>query len=228
MTAPVERRSKPRVPLSKERVLLAAIALADESGIEALSMRKLGQELGVEAMSLYNHVSNKEDLLDGMADLLVREITLTTGAPDWKTALRDQILAARVVMSRHRWAPAVFETRETMSPAMMGYMDAIGGMFLDGGFSVDLMHHGFHLLGSRLLGFTQELFDDSAAMDASPEVQAIMLQQMNAEYPNISRIVAEINHDEDSIIGSGCDDDIEFVFSIDLILDGLGRLRDAA
>lgn len=204
----------------------AAVAYTDEHGLESLSMRKLGQQLGVEAMSLYNHVANKEDILDGMVDAVVAEIALEPAGPDWKLTLRKQILAARAVMSRHRWAPAVIETRKVMSAPMMRYFDNLGGIFLDNGFSVDLLHHGMHVLGSRALGFTQELYDDSSALDESPEVMAVMMQQMQSEYPNISRIVAEISHDDDSIIGKGCDDDIEFIFSIDLILDGLERYRD--
>jgi AcrR family transcriptional regulator len=228
LVTPTETNAKPRVPLTKERVLLAAVAYADEHGIESLSMRNLGQELGVEAMSLYNHVANKEDILDGMVDAVVSEIPLETAGPDWKTILRCQILAARAVMARHQWAPSVIETRTQMSTPMMKYFDAVGGIFLDSGFTVDLLHHGMHALGSRALGFVQELYDDSQALDESPEVMAVMMQQMTAEYPNISKIVKELFHEEDSIIGTGCDSDFEFVFSVDLILDGLERVRDAA
>jgi len=209
-------------------VLQAAIKLADEDGIDGLSMRKLGQTLSVEAMSLYNHVSNKEDILDGMVDTVVDEIEITGHGSDWKSALRKQILAARRVMARHQWAPGVIETRTTMSIPMMKYMDSVAGIMLEGGLSVDLLHHGMHALGSRVLGFSQELFDDSEALDASPEIQKVMLQQMTTEYPNISAVVAQITHDEETVVGSGCDDDVEFVFSLDLMLDGLERIRDAA
>lgn len=228
MTTQGEANAKPRIPLTRERVLQGAIDLADAGGIESLSMRKLGQELGVEAMSLYNHVANKEEILDGMVDVLVSEIDISAGGSDWRSAMRDQILTARVVMARHPWAPGVIETRKNLSPPLMKYMDTIGGIFLEGGFSVSLMHHAMHALGSRVLGFTQELFDDSAALEQSPEMAAIMMQQMTRDYPNISAVVAEISHDDDSIIGSGCDDDVEFVFSLDLLLDGLERARDAA
>ena len=226
MTTEIEPAAKGRVPLTRDRVFAAAVEYADTHGIDELSMRKLGQDLGVEAMSLYHHVSNKEEILDGMVDAVVSEISLTSGGPDWKSAMREQILAARSVMKRHPWAPSVIETRTTMSVPIMKYMDGIGGMFLSGGFSVDLMHHAMHALGARVLGFTQELFDDSEAMEADPEVQAIMLQQMTAEYPNISRVVAEIQHQEETIVGSGCDDDIEFRFALDILLDGLEGHRD--
>lgn len=219
---------EPRIPLTPERVIRAAVTLADESGIESVSMRKLGQELGVEAMSLYNHVANKEEILNGMADLVVSEIDLTPAGNGWKSALRHRILSAREVMARHPWASGVIESRTTISPPMMKYMDSVGGIFLDGGFSVDLLHHAMHTLGSRVLGFSQELFDDSDGLDESPEMAALMLQQMTEMYPAISAVIREITHDDDSVVGAGCDDDIEFVFALDLILDGLERLRDNA
>ncbi len=224
----IESSAKPRIPLTKERVLRAAIALADEGGIESLSMRKLGQELGVEAMSLYNHVENKEDILDGMVDTLASEIELTLGDADWRSAMRDQILAARVVMARHPWAPAVIESRKTLSAPMMKYMDSVLGIFRQGGLSMDLSHHAMHVLGSRVLGFAQELYDDSQALEESPEVVAVMMKQMGSVYPNITALTEQITHDEATIIGSGCDDDVEFAFALDLILDGLERIRDAA
>ena len=188
-------------------------------------MRKLGQELGVEAMSLYHHVKNKDEILDGMVDVVTGKIGLVASEGDWRSALREQILAARVTMKRHPWAPAVIESRKTMSLPMMRYMEAVAGIFRSGGFSVDLMHHAMHALGAKVLGFSQELFDDSETLDESPEAQAIIMQQMVEEFPNISAVVAEVQHQEETIVGSGCDDDIEFAFSLDIILDGLERHR---
>jgi AcrR family transcriptional regulator len=217
-----------RTPLSRERVLCAAVALADDHGIEAVSMRKLAQELGVDPMSLYNHVANKQDLLGGMADLVVGEIDLTPSDDvDWKAALRARVLAARATMLRHPWARQVLETRTDSSPMIMRYYDAIAGIFRSGGVSVDLMHHALHTLGSRLLGFTQELFDDSDAFDQGPEVIALMAHQMAGEFPNLSEMMLKISHDETTVVGSGCDDQFEFTFALDLILDGLERLHDA-
>lgn len=224
MTAASDAKT-PRLPLSRERVLAAAVEFADEAGIESVSMRRLGDRLGVEAMSLYNHVENKEDLLDGMVDLVVDEIDLPDRTDDWKTAMRSQILAAREAMKQHPWAPKVIETRTNMSASMMRYMDAFCGLFVNSGFSLDLTHHALHALGSRMLGFTQELFDDSEALEQSPEIQALMMRQMQDHYPNIYKMMQAITHDEDSIVGTGCDDDIEFVFSLDLLLDGIERMR---
>lgn len=228
MATDIEQATRRRVPLNRERVLRAAVELADREGIDALSMRRLGQELGVEAMSLYNHVSAKEDLLDGMVDVILEEIEPAPDDGDWKTATRNRILSARRAMLRHLWASAVIVSRKQASPQMMKYMDTMGGLFLRGGFSVELMHHGFHALGSRILGFSQELYDDSAELEQSPEMQAVMLKQMAAEYPSITAIVDQITHDEASVVGTGCDDQFEFEFAVDLILDGLERLKDRA
>ncbi len=225
MTTETGPAVKPRAPLTRERVFEAAVAFADEHGIEDLSMRKLGQELGVEAMSLYHHVKNKDEVLDGMVDVVAAEIGLVESDADWESVMREQILLARVVMKRHPWAPGVIESRTNMSFPMMKYMESVAGIFRAGGFSVDLMHHAMHALGARVLGFSQELFDDSEGIEQSPEVQAVLMQRMLEEFPNISAVVAEVQHQDDSIVGSGCDDDVEFGFSLDILLDGLERIR---
>ncbi len=215
-----------RTPLNRDRVLRAAIEFADEHGIEALSMRKLGTELGVEAMSLYNHVKKKDDLLNGMVDAVLEEIDMTRGGTDWQSCVRHRILSARETMVRHQWAAQLIETRKDMSPAMIGYFDGMVGMFREGGFSLDLIHHAMHALGSRMLGFTQELFDDNDDLADNQEVAAILMQQMTEQYPNISAMLAEITHEGGGdVVGNGCDDQVEFEFGLDLILNGLERLR---
>jgi AcrR family transcriptional regulator len=225
MTAQTEPAAEPRAPLSRDRVLRAAVQLADREGIEALSMRRLGQELGVEAMSLYNHVAKKEDVLDGIVDLIVGEIDAAPDGDDWKAAARNRILSARKVMLRHPWASSVIDSRRQPSPMVMGYMDGMGGIMRRGGFSVDLMHHAFHALGSRVLGFSQELFDDSGELEAAPDIQALMLRQMAEAFPNLTAVMEQVAHDEKSVVGSGCDDQFEFEFALDLILNGLDSLR---
>jgi AcrR family transcriptional regulator len=213
-----------RAPLTRERVLRAAVELADERGIDALTMRNLGQRLGVEAMSLYNHVSNKGDVLDGLVEVIVDEVNAVVDAlppgDDWKTALRRRILAAREVFLEHRWAPAVLESRQDMPPGLMRYYDGVLGIMLEGGVSLDLAHHAMHALGSRALGFNQELFTDDA--EVSPDEVALMARQMGA-YPNLVALMKVVYHDPDSTLG-GCDDQFEFEFGLDLILDGLERL----
>ncbi len=227
-TAP---RSEPRVPLSKERVLGAAIGLADRDGIESLTMRNLAQELGVEAMSLYYHVANKEAVLDGAVEVILNEIEEAVGGSDrlsakddWKTAMRMRILTAREVLLLHPWAPGVIESRTGIGPATMRYFDALLGLFREGGFSYDHAHHAMHALGSRALGFAQELFepDDDAAGE---EDGTVMLEQMADQFPYLVGMMMEVGHDDpDSTLG-WCDDQFEFEFGLDLILDGLDRLR---
>lgn len=212
-----------RQPLTRERVLHAAVALADREGIGAVSMRKLGQELGVEAMSLYNHVANKEEILDGIVDLVVMEVDPPDAGAHWKTALRNRILSARAMLVRHPWASAVIVSRVNITPTMMQYMESMGGILRGGGFSVDLMHHALHVLGSRILGFVQELYDDSAALAENPEMAAVMLQQMADEFPNMTALATQISHDGD-LVGAGCDTQFEFEFGLDLILDGFERM----
>src|SRR6185369_2870503 len=144
-----------RAPLTKERVLEAAVDLADHAGINALSMRKLGQGLGVEGMALYRHVRDKEAILDGIVDAIMSEIDLPDRTGDWKTAMRRLSLAAREVMLRHPWAPAVIVARPEVGPATLRHIDAVLGILQSGGFPIDMAHHALHVLGSRVFGFTQ-------------------------------------------------------------------------
>lgn len=219
--------AQPRTPLSKERVLAAAVALADEGGVDALSMRKIAQALGVVPMALYKHVTNKNELLDGMIDALVGEIDPPASNADWKTAIRRRVLSARRMLLRHPWAPAVIESRmkarATPTPAVMEYLDSMIGTFRAGGFSIDLVHHAMHVMGSRLLGFSQELFEDSSGRE--PDSDAMPPEEMAARYPHLSELAMAVAHDQESVVGSGCDDQFEFEFALDLTLDGLERLR---
>jgi AcrR family transcriptional regulator len=226
VAAQVDIGEQSRVPLNRQRVLAAAVALADQGGVDALSMRKLAQELGVVPMALYKHVANKDELLDGMIDVVVSEIDPPPSGTDWKTAIRQRVLSARRALRRHPWASQVIESRTNPTPAVLAYMDSIIGTFRAGGFSIDLTHHAMHAMGSRLLGFSQELFDDSVDLD--PEATAVMVQQLAGTYPYITQLVMAITHDQASVVGPGCDDQFEFEFALDLLLDGLERLRDRA
>jgi len=220
-TAPAAARQ----PLNRERILNAAVDLADRDGIDALSMRRLGGELGVEAMALYRHVGNKEELFDGMVDLVVSEIDPAAESADWKQNFRSRVLSARQALLRHRWASAAIVSRENASLTMMAYMDSMAGILRDGGFSVDLTHHAMHVLGSRVLGFVQELYDDSNAATLDPTVVEQMREQLAGQFPHIAEILEKVSHDEATIVGAGCDDQWEFEFGLDLILDGLERKR---
>jgi len=224
MTTQTQPSTEPRTPLSKERVLRAAVALADRDGLEALSMRKLAQELGVEAMSLYNHVRNKEDVLDGAVDVVVGEIEVPPRSSEWKASLRQTVLSARAVLLRHPWAPRVIESRKNPSPATFQYFESVIAILRAGGFSVDLTHHALHVLGSRVLGFTQELFNDSDELASGPDAAA-MYAQMADKFPYMIEMAMAVSHEGGL---GGCDDDVEFAFALELILDGLERLREAA
>jgi AcrR family transcriptional regulator len=209
-----------RAPLTRDRVVEAAVDLADRDGIEAVSMRRLGQELGIEAMSLYTHVRSKDDLLDAMVDRVVGEVPMPAPGGDWQPTLRAMILAARGALVRHRWAPAILESRTDPGAATLRYVDALIGILREGGFSLDVTHHALHVLGSRMFGFSQDLFDDSPEL--TPEAARALASQVAATLPNVAAIALAASHDG----GLGpCDDDVEFAFALDLILDGLARQR---
>jgi AcrR family transcriptional regulator len=213
----IERR-----PVTRARVLAAAVALADREGIEAVSMRRLGQELGVEAMALYRHVRDKDEILDAVIDLVVGQVDLDADPDeDWRTAMRALSMAARQVMLRHPWAPALIVERKTVGPATLRHVDRVLGILRRGGFSVEFAHHALHVLGSRILGFTQDPFDDSAdARSEIPPTEEVM--RAFASVPNVAELALAASHD--GPLGR-CDDEFEFGFSLDLILDGLERAR---
>jgi AcrR family transcriptional regulator len=223
-----------RMPLSRDRVFSAAVDLADESGLDAVTMRGLAERLGVEAMSLYHHVTNKEALLDGVAELVVEEINaavshlpVATGPEDWKLVMRARILAARSVIVRHKWAPALLETRTSMSRAVLIYHHGILEIFRAGGISYDLAHHALHALGSRAMGFTQEMFDPAPGSEEEAAVTA-EFAAMAAELPLLVEMLSEVVHDDDPETNLGwCDDQTEFEFALDILLDGLERLGAA-
>jgi AcrR family transcriptional regulator len=211
-----------RAQLTRERVVAAGIELADRDGIESISMRRLAQELGVEAMSLYTHVRNKDDLLDGMVDAVIGKIPTSADGADWKTSLRQMVLAARSVVLTHPWAPRPIESRTTLGPAMMRYANTVIGVLREGGFTIAQTHHALHILGSRVLGFTQDLFDDSG--DLEPETAASLASELGAALPYVAEMALAVTHG--GALG-GCDDDIEFEFALDFILDGLDRLQSS-
>ena len=213
---------EPRVPLSRERVLRTALELADRDGIGALSMRRLGQELSVEAMALYRHVKGKDDLLDGLVEVIVGEIERPERTGDWRADLRSQAMAARHVMVGHPWARRVLEERPKGGPAFLAYVESVLSTLLDGGFSIELAHHVLHVLGSRIFGFSQDVFEDSGDAEPSAQDAAIVAGAMAARYPRITELAMAASHD--GVLGK-CDDDVEFTFGLDLILDGLERRR---
>jgi AcrR family transcriptional regulator len=203
-------------------VLRAAIALADKGGIESLSMRKLGKELGVEAMSLYHHVANKDDLLDGIVDVVISEIEVPSQGTDWKEAIRRTAISSHDVFVRHRWACSLLMRRARVSHDRMQWMEAVLRTFREAGFSADMTHHAYHALDSHITGFT--LWQVSMPFETKEELVDLaegFLQEIPAdEYPYV------IEHAEQHIAPSSPDGKSEFEFGLDLIIDGLERLRD--
>ena len=224
MAPPTKPATEARAPLSRERVLGAAVAFADENGIGSLSMRKLGEALGVEAMSLYNHVANKDDLLDGMVDLVFGEIDLPSGASDWKTAMRDRAGSARRALSRHPWAIALMQSRTAPGPSTLRHHDAVIGSLRGAGFSIEMAAHAFSALDSYIYGFAlQEASLPFDAAEETAEVAEMILSQFPAdEYPHLTELTLE------HVLQPGYDYGNEFEFGLDLVLDGLERLRGSA
>ena len=213
---------EPRVPLSRERVLAAAVLLADGDGIESLTMRELGLRLGVEAMSLYNHVANKDDLLDGMVDLVVSEIDLPSDTVDWRDAMRRRAISAQSVFSRHPWASGLIDSRESSGPARLRYFDWVVGTLRRAGFTLEMTARAFSLLDSYIYGFGRQQLNMSTGPDSEPEemAQAFLRALPVGEYPYLREMVVEY------AMNSGHDESADFAFGLNLILDGLQRLLD--
>jgi AcrR family transcriptional regulator len=212
-------RVNPR--LSREGIVAAAVALADRDGLSGLTMRRLAEHLSVDAMSIYYHLRDKDTLLAAMADAVVAEIAAGHEDPSgpWTERLRVLIMQARRTMLRHPWAARVLEVRDTPTPAVLLHLERVLAVMRDGGCSVDLCHHAIHLFGSRLLGFSQDLFDDSA--DAPPPSEELT-KAWAATMPHVAELAGAVSHT--GALG-GCDDDTEFAFALDLLLDGLERRR---
>ena len=212
-------RADARAPLNRERVLRAGVELADAEGIEALSMRRLGQALGVEAMSLYNHVASKDDLLRGLLDIVVSEIALPTDAPDWRAALRASAISANEVLRRHPWACDLLVTRPgLMGPARYRQMDFMLRTLREGGHSVVETHHAFHLLDTYITAFTLQQVSFPAPAGDLAELAGRFLRDFPSElYPSLAEHIGY--HAETGLFDEG-----DFEYGLDLILDGLERM----
>lgn len=216
------KSSKKRTPLSRDRVLHTAMALADERGLDGLTMRKLARELGVEAMSLYNHVANKDDLLDGMIDLVFGEIDPPAAGGDWKAELRKRAVATRGALRRHRWAVGQMEGRTTHGPSNLKVHDAVLGCLRAAGFSVAMTVHAMSVQDAYIYGFALQETDMSPESPedfaASAQRQMVDYAEVLSEYPNLVEVVGGY------VAEAGFDYDAEFLFGLDVILDGLERL----
>ena len=210
-----------RAPLSRDRVLRAAVALADEQGMSSLSMRKLGEALGVEAMSLYNHVANKSDLLDGMIDIVFGEIDLPSGDGDWRAGMRQRAMSARQVLRRHAWAIGLMESRTSPGPATLRHHDAVLGCLRRAGFSLELAGHAYSLLDSYIYGFAlQEASLPFGTGEEAAQVARDIFGQFGAgQYPYLTEFA--VAH----VVQPGYDYADEFEAGLDLILDALQAAR---
>ncbi len=208
-----------RLPLTRTRVLGTAMQLADPGGLESISMRKLGQELGVEAMALYYHFANKDELLDGLVDLVFGEIELPAAGADWRTAMRQRAISVRDALLRHRWAIGLMESRRNPGQANLRHHDAVIGSLRAGGFDMAMAAHAYSLLDSYIYGFA--LTKMNLPFQASEEVAEMaetMLEPFDADaYPNLVAFISE------HAMKPGYDYGDEFEYGLDLILDGLDR-----
>ena len=209
-----------RRPLSRERVLRAAFERTDKDGIESLSMRKLAQEFGVEAMSLYRHVRNKGEIIDGMIDLVFGEIGLPPRGADWKSAMRQRAISAREVLARHRWAIGLMESRSTPGPATLQHHDAVIGCLRASGFSIAMAAHAYSLLDSYIYGFAlQQASLPFMTSHEAVEVADSIRRQFPADaYPHLVELTVQ------HVLQPGYDYADEFEFGLDLILDSLDGL----
>ena len=210
-------RDKHKAALSKERVLKTAVKFADKHGIESLSMRKLGQLLGVEAMSLYNHVSNKDGILDGIVDIVASEIEVPTIGGDWKKAMRRRAASAHEVLMRHPWATMLIVSRANVGPAMLRYVDSTIGCLVKAGFSYATADHAWNAIDSYVYGFTLQKINFPFKPEEYAKVAKAYLPQIPADqYPYLNGLSQEV-------IAGQHDGLHDLQFGLDLILDGLEK-----
>jgi AcrR family transcriptional regulator len=210
--------------LNRERVLRTALVLADRDGIASLSMRKIGQALHVEAMSLYNHVANKGDLLDGLVDLVFSEIALPADQADWQTAMRQRAISARDALLRHPWAISLMQSRTTPGPATLWHHNWVIGSLRAAGFTIDMAAHAFAVLDGYIYGFALQQINlpYHTSQEGAAVAEHLLRQLLAEQYPHLAEMLIE------HAMKPGYDYAAEFEFGLDLILDSLERLRDTA
>lgn len=209
------------LPVNRDRILRAAMELADERGVGAVTMRAVASRLGVEAMALYNHVANKGEILDGMVDLVVEQFDLPRDVDDWREAMRRRALSAHRVFARHPWAPLLIDSRESSGPSALRYYEWVLATLLRAGFSLDAAARAFSLLDSYIYGFGIQQSNFSAGGDTAPEERAeAMLALIPAdEYPYLRLMAAHG-------MQVGYDAEADFDFGLEIILGGLERLLE--
>lgn len=213
-----------RAPLTREAVLRAAVALGDEKGVDSLTMRKLAERLGVEAMSIYHHVPNKEAILDGMIDAVFAEIDLPSYDDDWRTSMRERAISARAVLVRHPWAIGLMDSRTNPGIASLRHRDAVIGCLRAGGFTIAGAAHAFSVLDSYIYGFALQetgMPFEATGGDLDELAEAILEQMPRDQFPHLTELIV------DHALKPGYAYAEEFGIGLDLVLDGLERSRSA-
>jgi AcrR family transcriptional regulator len=219
--APATRTGrKERVPLDRDRLLRAAMAIADAEGNSALTIRSLAKELGVKPMAIYHHVANKDEILDGITDMVFGEIDLPATETDWKTAMRGRAISARRVLARHSWAIPLMESRTNPGPETLRQHDAVIGSLRRAGFSIEMTAHAFSLIDSYIYGFAlQESVSLPFDKETAPEVaESILAKSPTDRFPHLTELATEHILQPDYDYGN------EFEYGLDLILDGLEQV----
>lgn len=219
---PSARATTRRRPLSRDRVLEAAVRLADRGGLDSVSMRRLGQVLRVDAMALYRHVASKDDVLDGIADLIMGEFQVPAVGVDWKAAIRRSAVSAHEVLLRHPWAGALIESRREAGPARLRYLDGVLGALAAAGFTMPEALRAIMILDSYTYGFVlQELAWPFQTDDAGELAEAFASHLPPGEYPNLLAVAR-------MVAAEPANAEVDFGVGLDLVLDGVERLRDTA
>jgi AcrR family transcriptional regulator len=223
MATDAVENAEPRQRLTRERILRAALAHADAGGLETLTMRTLADMLGVAPMALYRHVSNKDDLIDAMVDVVFSEVGVPAGGGDWKTSMRKRAVAVREALTRHPWAVGLMEARRSPGPANLRHHDAVLGRLRAAGFDVAMAGHAYSLMDSYVYGFALTKINLPFEPATAGEVAETMLAPFPAnEYPNLVEFLSE------HVLAPGYDYADEFEYGLDLILDGLDAARAQA
>lgn len=205
--------------LDRESVVNAAIELADADGLESASMRAVAERLGVTPMALYKHIANRSQLIDKMLDRVLDAIPIPPPTSDWTDAVRTRIMTTRQQLSRHPWTRDAIESRPIATHSVLAHMDSLMAAMFDGGLSADLVHHAMHTLSTRMWGFTRDVLP-TPTPPVEPAERARAMTAFAETYPSIVRMATTSPH-----AGVACDDDAEFAFALDLLLDGIERLH---
>lgn len=222
MTTRTMKQRRPATPLTRDRVLHTALALADQGGLESLTMRKLGQELGVEAMALYYHFANREEIVDGLVDLVFAEVELPAADGDWRPAMRRRAISLRDALLRHRWAIGLMEARRNPGPANLRHHDAMVGSLRSAGFDMAMVAHAYAVLDAYVYGFalTKMTLPFDATTDMNEMADTILAPFPASEYPNLVAFIT------DHAARPGYDFAAEFEYGLDVVLDGLERASE--